>query len=177
MMLTQSEANVIERWTSRKLGPIIFDSNVDDWNRYTSSFLSKIHGRSHIICVIVDTSNNKFGFYVNACINKVDLPIYDPNAFCFSLNSNGRLNGIWRLTIRDPSKAFGVMSANSEWLFSVGDGGRGCNDDINMMKRNCQNCSPGNGCKQSSYNYDNFRNALCGSQRFTPRRFVVIQMN
>ena len=44
------------------------------------------------------------------------------------------------------------------------------------MKKDCQNKSPGNGCKQLTYNYNGIENALCGSDKFDIDKFFVIQM-
>ena len=62
------------------------------------------------------------------------------------------------------------------WLISIGDGGNGKNDDINIMKGDCQNHQPGNGCCQSTYNYKGIPNALCGGRNFAIERFFVLQM-
>ena len=62
-------------------------------------------------------------------------------------------------------------------MISVGsDGGHGKNDDINIMKRDCQENEPGNGCVERSYEYNGIKNALCGSDTFDLKRFYVIQM-
>ena len=49
--------------------------------------------------------------------------------------------------------------------------------DINLMKKDCQENKPGNGCIQTSYEYNGLTNALCGEMNFEVKRFYVIQMD
>ena len=74
-------------------------------------------------------------------------------------------------------ESFYLYKERSDWLISVGsDGGKGGTDDITIMKGDCQDHHPGNGCCQQSYNYKGRRNALCGSNHFDIERFFVFQM-
>ena len=49
-------------------------------------------------------------------------------------------------------------------------------DDITIMKKDCKNDEPGNGCCQHSYEYNGIENALCGNDKFDIDKFFVIQM-
>ncbi|EKE39326.1 hypothetical protein ENU1_133200 [Entamoeba nuttalli P19] len=41
-VITMEEMNKIEEWTNRKVGNIIFNSDIDDWNKDTSSLQERI---------------------------------------------------------------------------------------------------------------------------------------
>ena len=69
-----------------------------------------------------------------------------------------------------------LYDETNNWLLTIGNGGIGLNDDINLMKSYCFESHPRCGCKQSSYDYNGIQNALYGSMNFIPKKFVVIQM-
>ena len=148
----------------------------DNWERNTSEFTRKIVGKENIILVIEDTNGNKFGHYLSQEIKRAWDFVYDEKAFVFSLKSNGRLDGMMKFPIRNKSQAFEVYDETTDWLLTIGQGGPGLNDDINLMKSDCLHSNPRCGCKQSSYDYNGIQNALCGSMNFMPKKFVVIQM-
>ena len=70
-MNTIEEMKQIEKWTSRKVSNILFDSDIDDWNEDTSVFNQRIINKEHIIIIIEDTNGNKFGGYINSKIDKI----------------------------------------------------------------------------------------------------------
>ena len=100
--------------------------------------------------------------------------------------------------IRDASHAIWIYNDSSSWLVSIGSDGGWCgHDDINIMKYNKQHSKPGNGCIPYSYQYNintncnndssdsitdnnnnsnNSINALCSSDTFDIKQFIVIQM-
>ncbi|BFU25442.1 trichohyalin, putative [Entamoeba histolytica] len=96
----------IEEWTERRINNILFDSDIDDWNRNTSVFDQRIMNKEHIIIIIKDEEGNKFGGYVNSKIDKVDGYIYDSKSFVFSLESKGRMKGMKKFDIEQPEYAF-----------------------------------------------------------------------
>ena len=131
--------------------------------------------KSHFFIVIEDTEENKFGCYIEGAVYNTNQYVNDSNAFVFSLQSNGRLDGMNRFLVKDYNHAMFLYSSTNHWLLSVGsDGGKGGKDDITIMKKDCQNLNPGNGCQQSSYNYNGIKNALCGSDSFDVKQFLVI---
>ncbi|BFU22338.1 trichohyalin, putative [Entamoeba histolytica] len=184
MRITQSTSNnksndktkeiikQIEEWTEKRISNILFDSDKDDWNVNTSVFEERIKNKEHIIIIIEDEEGNKFGGYVNSKIDKVDECINDSKSFVFSLDSNGRIEGMMKFDIiKDQQYAFCLYYQSDEYLFSFGDG---C--DICVGKENYQTKSS---CYQYSYEYEGISNALCGKEwpnRFTPKRIIVIEM-
>ncbi|EDR24606.1 hypothetical protein EDI_280700 [Entamoeba dispar SAW760] len=168
-----TQINKLEEWTSRKVGNIIFDSEIDNWDKDKSVFNQKIINKEHIIIIIEDTNGNKFGGYVNVKIDKVRDFIYDPNSFLFSLESNGRIDEMMKFDINDQQHAFYLCNSINGCLFGFGGGYEG---DICVYKENNKTQSS---CKQRSFSYKGITNALCGKQnpeRFTPQRIIVIEM-
>ncbi|BFU19403.1 predicted protein [Entamoeba histolytica] len=167
----------IEKWTNRKVFDILFDSDIDNWYRYTSVFDKRIMNKEHIIIIIEDTKGNKFGGYVNSKIDKVagiwifNGFINDSQSFLFSLESNGRMKGMKKFDIIQPECAFYLYTQSDDYLFSFGG------SDIVVYKQNNKTESH---CKQSSFEYEGISNALCGKEwftnSFTPKRIIVIEM-
>ncbi|BFU24696.1 trichohyalin, putative [Entamoeba histolytica] len=161
----------IEEWTERRINNILFDSDKDDWSKNTSVFEERIWNKEHIIIIIADDEGNKFGGYVIEKINKVDEWIYDSHSFVFSLESNGRIEGMMKFDIKQPEYAFYLCNQSSDCLFAFGYYG-----DISVGKENNKTESY---CYQHSFKYKGISNALCGKQlpeRFTPKRIIVIEM-
>ncbi|BFU24392.1 predicted protein [Entamoeba histolytica] len=145
-MNTMEEMLQIEAWTNRKK-------------------------KEDIIIIIEDEEGNKFGGYVNSKIDKVDEWIYDSKSFLFSLESNGRIEGMMKFNIKQPQHAFWLFNQSHDRLF-----GFGCGGDICVYKENNKTKSF---CKQRSFEYEGISNALCGKEipdRFTPKRIIVIEM-
>ncbi|BFU26111.1 trichohyalin, putative [Entamoeba histolytica] len=161
----------IEEWTNRKVGNILFDSDVDDWKEDILIFDKRIINKEHIIILIEDEDGNKFGGYVNEKIDKVDDWIYDSNAFVFSLESNGIMKRMMKFDIKQPQNAFKLYNQSHDCLFKFG---YGC--DILVHKENTKTISS---CYQCSFEYEGIINALCGNEwpeYFTPKRIIVIEM-
>ena len=172
--LTKEEIRQIEKWTNKKLGEIIFDSEKDDWNINTSTFDTKLFGKSQFIIVIEDEKGNKFGGYSHEPINMTNERVKDEKLFLFSLKSNGRYSGMTKIESRYNTCGFGIWSIENKLLTEMGHG-----PAIRIYKENYKSNS---GCQQSDYifNYKGVKNGLCGGfydKSFTPKRFLVIQMN
>ncbi|BFU25503.1 trichohyalin, putative [Entamoeba histolytica] len=158
----------IEEWTERRINNILFDSDIDNWNKNTSVFDQRIWNKKHIIIIIEDSEGNKFGGYVNSKVDKVDGDyIYDSKSFVFSLESNGRIEGMKKFDIEQPQYAFLLCNKSDDYLFVFGLG------DIDVYKENNKTESY---CKQYSFEYEGITNALCGKLYFTPKRIIVIEM-
>ncbi|BFU25482.1 trichohyalin, putative [Entamoeba histolytica] len=157
----------IEEWTEKRISNILFDSDKDDWNKNTSVFDQRIKNKEHIIIIIEDTKGNKFGGYVNSKIDKVDDYIYDSKSFVFSLESNERNGKMMKFDIKQTQSAFSLFSQSDIHLFAFGL------DDILVYKESIKAMSS---CCQYSFEYEGIPNALCGNQRFTPKRIIVIEM-
>ncbi|BFU20836.1 hypothetical protein CL6EHI_171070 [Entamoeba histolytica] len=171
-MSTIEEIHQIEKWTNRKVGNLLFDSDIDDWKVGTSVFRERIMNKEHIIIIIEDEDGNKFGGYVNSKIDKVESYINDSQSFVFSLESNGRMKGMKKFDIKQPKYAFKLYNQSDDYLFGFGKYG----SDIFMCKENNKTKS----CyRQNSFEYKGIENALCGKQypkRFTPKQIIVIEM-
>ncbi|BFU21552.1 trichohyalin, putative [Entamoeba histolytica] len=154
----------IEELTEKRVNNILFDSDIDDWNRNTSVFEERIINKEHLIIIIEDEDGNKFGGYVNSKVDKVDDYTNDSKSFVFSLESNGRM---MKFDIKHPEYAFTLFNQSHNRLFSFGYG------DIDVYKENYKTKSY---CNQYSFEYEGIRNALCGKGGFTPKRIIVIEM-
>ncbi|BFU20639.1 TLD, putative [Entamoeba histolytica] len=169
-MSTIEEIRQIEEWTNRKVGNILFDSDIDNWNKNTSVFDQRIMNKEHIIIIIEDEEGNKFGGYVNSKINKVDKWISDSKSFVFSLESKGRIEGMMKFDIKQPQCAFWLFNQSYDCLFSFGY------YDICVYKENNKTESH---CYPRSFEYKGISKALCGNEYpeyFTPKRIIVIEM-
>ncbi|BFU22227.1 trichohyalin, putative [Entamoeba histolytica] len=165
---TKETIKQLEEWTERRINNILFDSDKDDWNKYTSVFDQRIMNKEHIIIIIEDSEGNKFGGYVNSKIDKVGGFINDSQSFVFSLESNGRNEGMMKFNIKQPQYAFYLDKQTHDWLFAFGGG-----SDISVGKENDKTESY---CDQQSFDYKGISNALCGKKYFTPKRIIVIEM-
>ena len=133
----------------------------------TSVLGDRILHKSNLVVIIEDTNNNKFGGFVSKTINQYDAWINDPNAFVFSLRSNGRINGMMKFNITQSQYAFNLPSRSNPGLFSMGSGMDICVSKIR---------GTGNYCSRGSFDYHGLTNALCGGNNFTPKRITVIKM-
>ncbi|BFU22935.1 predicted protein [Entamoeba histolytica] len=172
---TKYQIHQLEEWTNRKVGNILFDSDIDDWNKNTSVFGERIMNKEHIIIIIEDEEENKFGGYVNSKIDKVDEWINDSQSFVFSLDSNGRMEGMKKFDIKEPGHAFWLCNQSYDILFGFGGDGKYLKDIV-VYKENTKTESY---CNQRSFEYKGIRNSLCGKEfpeHFTPKRIIVIEM-
>ncbi|EMS13692.1 hypothetical protein KM1_119010 [Entamoeba histolytica HM-3:IMSS] len=73
-----------------------------------------------------------------------------------------------KFDIEQPEYAFILYGqSRNSWLCKFGS------NDIWVFKENNKGQSS---CRQSSFEYKGIENALCGGDKFTPKRIVVIQM-
>ena len=162
---------MIENWTgNKKIVSMIFDSDVDNWDS-GKDFSNYIIGKSNLIFMITDEQNNRFGGYISSTITKPDTYINDPQAFIFSLNSNGRLSAPTKFNINSPSNAFISMTNHERYILAFGGG-----YDLKLDKKSTSYMANSNPC---SYNFGQNRNVLYGKtypDRFTPKRWIVYQM-
>ncbi|BFU24518.1 predicted protein [Entamoeba histolytica] len=169
---TKHQIEQLEEWTNRKVGNILFDSDIDNWNVNTSVFNQRIMNKEHIVIIIEDSEGNKFGGYVNEKIDKVGCFIYDSQSFVFSLESNGRMKGMKKFDIKEQQHAFCLLNKSHNCLFAFGGDGKYLKDIV-VHKENDKTHSE---CIQSSFDYEGISNALCGKYNFTPKRIIVIEM-
>ncbi|BFU23362.1 trichohyalin, putative [Entamoeba histolytica] len=159
------EINKLEGWTKRKVGDVIFDSDIDDWNKNTSTFDQKIINKEHLIIIIEIEEGNKLGGYINERIEKIGSYINDPTSFIFLLNPNE----MKKFSISHSPHTFYLASQSDDRLFSIGNG-------LSIYKGNNKSMSH---YAKSSFREDSLPNAVCIKPRltyFTPQRIVVVQM-
>jgi hypothetical protein len=121
--------------------------------------------------MIDDIENNRFGGYISAEITKADSYVTDPNAFIFSLRSNGRLSQPTKFKIKYPGNAFTLITTHDRYIFAFGGG-----YDIKLDSYKTKEYANSN---PSSYDFGENTNALYGKiypHRFTPKKWVVYQM-
>ena len=64
------ELNIIEEWTSKEFGEIIFDTEINDWEEEDSQFDQLVINKEKVMFLIdVKETNCKIGGYINSCIN------------------------------------------------------------------------------------------------------------
>ena len=168
------ELELLERWTNKTVGDMIFDSDVDKWDKLTSEFDRKIIGKKQLVFFIETEHGEKFGYYLNTLVkDKYNKTIpTDNGSFEFNIVSNGRLNEPMKFEIVNTMLGgFSLFNKEENGLIYLGD--------IILYKQSCRNQSY---CFQydSLFDYHGIQNALCGKVNptcFTPKRIQVFQMN
>ena len=182
--LENEERKQLEEWTGKKCNEIVFDSKVDNWNVDTSEFDDKIKGKKELIFLIEDERSEKFGYYLNTQIyqeytnNKIKRT--DDKSFEFNLRSNGRLSGPMKFEIKKSRRGYGMNNKEHSILIEIGN--------IQLYKEKKKNLSYCFKDNENYFEYYGIENAVCGrtayadeniklkGDRFTPKRFLVIQM-
>ena len=168
MNLEVQEIQQLENWTSKKVGEIVFDSNIHRWSQNDSEFDSKLMNKSNLLFIIEEQQGNKFGGYLNTQITSTNNWHSDSNAFLFTLKSPGRNHGMKKFNMKSGYKAFCLCQQSNSVLLRFGSSGH----DLRVDKKN----QSGSYCHQYSFNYNGATNVLCGNYNFTPKRITVIQM-
>ena len=134
-----------------------------------------------MLFIAEDTTGQKFGGYVDAKVdhyatlnhglelNKL-MCISDPKSFLFNLKSNGRLQGMMKFNISDPSRAIRVFTQSDKEgdMFELGWG------DFRVFKKHkTSSCYCANG---GCYNYQGVSYGMCGQHHFTVKRVIAIQL-
>ena len=163
----------IEDWTGLKYGNILFDSEIDNWERYTSVFNDRIVGKKQLIFLIEENEGEKFGYYCNTEIvhqSNEWIPT-DSQSFHFNLFSNERLPKPMKFEVINPNCCGYCLSDQSfVYLIEIGD--------IHLYKVNQKDeCY----CEQHDdrFDYHGFEDALCGNSPGKPfdlKKMVIIQM-
>ena len=128
--------------------------------------------RGNIAFIIEDTKGNVFGCYIENRIIREYCFVNDPNAFVFSLKSNGRLSQPTKFNIKPKrrNKAFTLFKNDWNVLFTLGN-------DIYIGKSNSKHqCL----CVGNGYEYGEKTDVLVGKcgedNEFTVKRIQVWQM-
>ena len=177
--LSKKETVQLNQWTGKKCSNVIFDSNKDDWSS-NNTFKQRCFNKSQLVFLVEDNDGNKFGGYLSAYIDKKQTGswswganIRDPNAFVFSLRSNGRItqgNGMMKFEIKNTNYGYYGYDNSSGCLICLGGSW-----DIGLYKENMKSSSWTNQ-NDSYFDYHGIENVLTGKYHFTPKRIIVIQM-
>ena len=173
-ILEDKEKTQLEQWTQKKCGEMIFHSDRDRWCQHSSDFDDKIFGRSNLVFVVEDTEGNEFGYYTPKKIETTDTYYNDTSAFLFTLKSNGRINGMMEFESLKTELGFIVYPKTDSLLFGMTSGFW-----IEKENRKTTSYCYENGSGKF-FNFHDQKNPLIGKSlgsTFTPKRFVVIQMN
>ena len=173
-VVEDKEIKQLEEWTKKKCREMIFYSDRDRWCQHSTDFDDKILGRSNLIFIVEDEQNNKFGYFTPKKIEKVSTYYNDTNAFLFSLKSNGRLNGMMKFESLKTDYGFYLYSKSDPTLFSLYSGFY-IHKENNKTNSSCYENASGKYYDLHDYHYP-----LIGKpnrSKFTPKRFIVIQMN
>ena len=181
-IITSKQKWQLEQWINRKCSEIIFNSEKDCWAYEISVLNEKIIGKEHLVFLIEDDQNQKFGYYLNSKVieeyatseNGQEKRIeVDNNSFQFSLESVGRFTDAIKCEIIDTKK--GGYNLYTNWennlLISFGD--------IMVYKQGLENNSYCIHQDNNVFDYHGKEKVLCdkvGSQTFNIKKFVVIQM-
>ena len=90
----ENEIKQIETWTKMTMKSLLFDSDICDWKKNSSTFDKRVFGKEHVVIMIKTTKGIVFGGVVQKQINsykKVNEEGYiegivDPQSFVFSFN-------------------------------------------------------------------------------------------
>ena len=152
----------------------LFDSEINKWCLNESEFANKVSGHRNVCIVIEDKQRNVFGGY---CSKEIGINKYhfDTNSFLFSLYKNNAIT-MKKYPVKNTGSDLKILNDASDKLF-----GFGCEvkNNKNYLSDLCvykKDCGKKNNCIQSSYEYNNEENALCGNTTFEIERIVVYEM-
>ena len=173
-MLEENEKKQIEEWTQKKCTEFLFDSEKDDWNYQTSVFDTKIINKSNLLFLLEDTENNKCGYFFNGTITTTNNWIKGNNSFMFILQSNGRINKMMKFEEQNNTLGLFVGNKDHEHIYHINWG-----YTIHKEKTKSESM---HGEHPSYFNLHGTTKAFhkdlspSGVVKFTPKRFVVLQM-
>ena len=172
----ESTMQTVEKWTSKTINQIIFDSTHDDWDVKTSVFDEKIMNKSQVVILIETTSNVIIGQYLNTIINKRAEKInekwtgsiFDKNSFVFG-NYGGQLKKYHMK--QNKSKALDLWPNYHKQLLTMG------HNSVYIYKKSVAARSH---CQQDdivTYDFGSTNNALYpSSNSFNIRHIIVYQL-
>ena len=177
-IITKEECQLLEKWSNRNFGAILFDSNVDDWSEKTSVFASRISYKKHLMFIVKELSGECFGCFldceIGVCARSAEgRKMGGMETFLFNLRSNGRLDGPKKFEVINPEYPYVLYDLPEQGLITFGKGRQ-----IMLYKKNKRYESH---CTQRNnvFNYHGYKMAIIGKGQnspFTPIRIVVYQM-
>ena len=168
------ELNIIEEWTSKEFGEIIFDTEINDWEEEDSQFDQLVINKEKVMFLIdVKETNCKIGGYINSCINVLFNEdenkgiVSDPNAFVFKLK--GKQSIQFPIKKNCSENAFYLYPEDDRLLFKMGL------NDIEIYKEYEDSLIFQE--SNSSFDYKDNSYALVGNKEYvTPKRIIVVQL-
>ena len=169
----EAQRKQIEEWTGLKYVTILFDSDIDDCST-EKVFKERVMGKKQIVLIVEDFRRNKFGGYLNRVEEEVYLYeiwrfVPDTTSFFFSLESNGRLPQMTKITAFDECCADDICEEWIPFIFFE-------NEEILLL---IYQFSKRYLCEMGIKEIDQceLRKLVTGTDAdFTPKRCVVIQM-
>ena len=173
-ILNLNEIIHLEKWTRKKCGEILFDSQTDNWNFNSSIFENKVKGKRNVSFIVEDDQCNKYGYYFDSTPIEINRWMKNKNSFLFSFKINGKFNENGKYEEKDASEGLFVGNKSNEWIIHINWG-------FWIKKQNISN--PLHVSQHSDYfNYHNVSNALHHDVSHNSgkdgnlKRFIVIQM-
>ena len=171
------EQQLIEEWTGMKIGPILFNIDINHWSVYLSDFNKNLLGKQHLLFLIEDNKNEKFGYYFDSqfLFNKKEWnKITDKNSFHFNLQSNERLSNSMKFEINENYEGRNLIEEKPDNYYDLIQIG-----DILLKKEEMRKyCFVDQ--HEYHFNYHQIQNALNGKNGkenyFYLKRLIVIQM-
>ena len=170
-ILSEQEIAKLEKWSKLKCREVIFDTNINNWEKDNSDFGKTIIGKGYLMFLIEDHQGELFGFSIKDQIKgiekgkKQELSSF---VFEFNLNRKKRLMKPKRYRIKKNSKPnLVIFDDNKDELIEF--------DSITLMKQNCEESY----CKSSEeFDYERIDVPLCETDEtlFKMKRLIVIQM-
>ena len=167
-----------------KTNSIIFDSDICNWNRKTSTFDKHIWNKNKIAILIENEYGIRYGGFIYSQIDKYSVLneeicqyecIIDPKSFIFTFKDNKPL----KFELKEEKKndsIFYLCKSDEIPLFGIG---KPEEYEIWIGKKNIKDF-----CEQtenSNYEFKGNKNALIGisgkENKFDIKRFIVIQFN
>ena len=164
VMLNKEQRDIIEKWTNRSFGKVMFDSERESYE----SLPKRLEHNGQFLMICDTNFDVLIGGYVEGCLMNKYKSVDDENAFVYSFKEpNGQKYPIHQL-----KKAFAFETGLHEYHFNFGY------NDITMMKKD--NMGSIHQDEESTFDYRKDRCALLGyvgSGCFKPLRVQFIQMN
>ena len=85
----------------------------------SSPLYERLTRKSQILIIFGDDNGNKFGYYFNGTVNKLDDWIKSSGSFMFSLNSNGRFNGMIKFEQKECCYGLWIDKSSSSKMFGL----------------------------------------------------------
>ena len=163
--------NLLEKWSGRKIGKVVFDSDIDgDSNRV---FSCRIKNKEHLYFLCFDNQQNIFGGYFDDKITTLKEWNFSENQFLFTFNKFGKHNAVDEHLCQKYEqigrKGIFIHQDDNDRLFNFY-----CGFSIGKINENVSNCIA------VSVYYQNCKNKMLNGmnswQTFPITRLLVLTM-